>query len=71
VPCEKLAGQQSGDAAAFVATTKAVVQVEEEKRVGEALLVVNQCIRSVVGSRQTEEETWAQTVLTAVADSSP
>jgi hypothetical protein len=42
-----------------VAATEAVVQVEEEKRVGEALLVVNRRAHSVVGSRQAEEETWA------------
>jgi hypothetical protein len=32
------------------------VQAEEEKRVGESLLVVNRCACSIVGSRQAEEE---------------
>jgi hypothetical protein len=41
---EKPAGQQSGDAAVFVAATEAVVQAEEDKRVGEA--------HTIIGSRQ-------------------
>jgi hypothetical protein len=48
---EELAGQQADDAAVFVAATEVVVQAEEEKRIGEALLVVNRCARSIVGSR--------------------
>jgi hypothetical protein len=48
---EELAGQQLGDAAVIVAATEAVVQAEEEKRVGEALLVVNRHARSIVGSQ--------------------
>jgi hypothetical protein len=56
---EELASQQLGETAAFVAATEAVVQAEEEKRVGEALLVVNRHARSIVGSRQAEEEAWA------------
>jgi hypothetical protein len=48
---EELAGQQPRDAAAFVAATVAVAQAEEEKRVGEALRVVNGCVRTVVSSR--------------------
>jgi hypothetical protein len=37
----------------------AVTQAEEEKRVDEALRVVNGRACTVVGSRQTEEEAWA------------
>jgi hypothetical protein len=51
---EGLAVQQPGDPAAFVAATGALVQADEEKRVGEALLIVNQRARSVVGSRQAD-----------------
>jgi hypothetical protein len=47
---EELAVQQSGDTAAFVAVTEAVVQAEEEKWVGEALVVVNRHTRSIVES---------------------
>jgi hypothetical protein len=39
---EELAVQQPGDPAAFVAATEALVQADEEKRVSEVLLVVNQ-----------------------------
>jgi hypothetical protein len=39
---EELAVQQPGDAAAFVAATETLVQADEEKRIGEALVVVNQ-----------------------------
>jgi hypothetical protein len=56
---EELAVQQPGDPAAFMAAIEALVQADEEKRVGEALVVVNQCARSVVGSRQAEQEAWA------------
>jgi hypothetical protein len=56
---EDLAGQQLDDAAAFVAATEAVVQAEEEKRVGEVLLVINRRTHNIVGSRQAEEEAWA------------
>jgi hypothetical protein len=42
-----------------VAATEAIVQAEEEKRVGEVLLVVNQCKHNIVGLRQAEEEAWA------------
>jgi hypothetical protein len=38
---EELAVQQPGDAAAFVAAMEALVQADEEKRIGEALVVVN------------------------------
>jgi hypothetical protein len=62
---EELAGQQLDDAAAFVAATEPIVQVEEEKRIGEALLVVNRRARSIAGSRQAEEKAWA--LATAVA----
>jgi hypothetical protein len=55
---EELAVQQPGDPAAFVAATEALVLADEEKRVGEALLVVSQRARSVVGSRQADQETW-------------
>jgi hypothetical protein len=48
---EELAVQQPGDPAAFMAATEALVQADEEKRVGEALVLVNQRTRSVVGSR--------------------
>jgi hypothetical protein len=53
---EELAGQQPGDAAAFVVATEAIVQAEEEKRVGEARQIVNRRPRTVAGSRQAEEE---------------
>jgi hypothetical protein len=53
---EELTVQQPGDPAAFVAATEALVQAEEEKRVGDTLVVVNQCACSVIGSRQAEQE---------------
>jgi hypothetical protein len=56
---EELAVQQPGDPAAFVMATEALVQADEEKRVGEALLVVNQRTRNIVGSRQADQEAWA------------
>jgi hypothetical protein len=43
----------------FVAVTEVLVQADEEKRVGEALLVINQHARSVVGSCQADQEAWA------------
>jgi hypothetical protein len=43
---EELAVQQTGDPAVFVAAT-------------EALLVINQRARSVVGSRQVDQDVWA------------
>jgi hypothetical protein len=39
-----------------VAATEAVVQAEEEKRIGEALLVINRHARSIVGSRRADEK---------------
>jgi hypothetical protein len=45
---EELTVQQSGDTAA---ATDAVVQAEEEKWVGKALVVVNQHARNIVDSR--------------------
>jgi hypothetical protein len=48
---EELAVQQPGGAAAFVAATEELAQADEEKRIGEALLVVNQHPHNVVGSR--------------------
>jgi hypothetical protein len=63
---EELANQQPADAAAFVAAMEAVVQAEEEKRVGEALMVINRRTRSIVGSRQVEGEAWALVVAVAV-----
>jgi hypothetical protein len=63
---EKHTDQQPGDAAVFVAATEVVAQAEEEKRVGEALQVVNGRTRTVVGSRQTEEEAWALAATVAV-----
>jgi hypothetical protein len=62
---EELAVQQPGDPAAFVGTTEALVQVDEEKRVGEALVVINQRARNVVGSRQAEQEVWALAAVVA------
>jgi hypothetical protein len=56
---EELAIQQSGDVAAFVAATEALVQADEEKRIGEALVVVNQRAHCVVGSHHAEQEAWA------------
>jgi hypothetical protein len=56
---EELAVQQPGDAATFVAATKALVQADEEKRIGEVLVIVNQRVHNVVGSRQAEQEAWA------------
>jgi hypothetical protein len=56
---EELAVQQPGNPAAFVAATEALALADEEKRVGEALLVVNRRARSVVGSRQADQEAWA------------
>jgi hypothetical protein len=48
---EELAGQQPGDAVAFVAATEAVVQAEEDRRFGEAFQVMNCRPCTVVGSR--------------------
>jgi ATP/maltotriose-dependent transcriptional regulator MalT len=42
-----------------VAATEALVQADEEKRIGEALVVVNQRAPSVVGSRHAKQEAWA------------
>jgi hypothetical protein len=53
---EELAGQQPGDATTFIAATEAIVQGEEEKRVGEACQIVNRRPCTMVGSRQAEEE---------------
>jgi hypothetical protein len=39
---EELAIQQPSDPAVFMAATEALALAEEEKRVGEALLVINQ-----------------------------
>jgi hypothetical protein len=41
-----------------MAATEEVMQAEEEKRVGEAPRVVNGRTRTIVGSRQAEEEAW-------------
>jgi hypothetical protein len=62
---EELAVQQPSDPASFVAATEALVQADEEKRVGEALLVVNLRACIIVGSRQADQEAWA--VAAAVA----
>jgi hypothetical protein len=51
---EELAVQQPGDPAAFMAATEALVQADEEKRIGEALVVINQRAHNVAGSRQAE-----------------
>jgi ABC-type sulfate transport system substrate-binding protein len=56
---EELAVQQPGDPATFVAATEALVRAYKEKRIGEALEVVNQRAHSIVGSRQAEQEAWA------------
>jgi hypothetical protein len=56
---EELAVQQPGGAVAFVAATEALAQVDEEKRISEALLVVNQRAHNIVGSYQAEQEAWA------------
>jgi hypothetical protein len=42
--------------------TKVVVQDEEEKRLGEARQVINSRPRTMLGSRQAEEEAWALAV---------
>jgi hypothetical protein len=42
-----------------MAATEALVQADEERRVSEALLVVNQRARNVVDSRQADQEAWA------------
>jgi hypothetical protein len=63
---EELAVQQPGDPAAFVEAIEALVQANEEKRVGETLVVVNQRTRSVVGSRQAEQEARALAAVVAV-----
>jgi hypothetical protein len=55
---EELAGQQPGNATAFVAATEAAMQAKENKRLGETLQVMNCCPRTTVGSRQTEAEAW-------------
>jgi hypothetical protein len=63
---EELTAQWPGDPAAFVAATEILVQANEEKRIGEALVVVNQRARSIVGSRQAEQEAWALAAAVAV-----
>jgi hypothetical protein len=55
---EELAVQQPGDPAAFVAATEALMQADEEKRIGEALVVINQRAHSIVGSCHAEQEAW-------------
>jgi hypothetical protein len=42
-----------------VAATEALAQVDEEKRISEVLLVINQRAHSIVGSHQAEQEAWA------------
>jgi hypothetical protein len=42
---------------AFVAATEALVQVDKEKRISEALVVVNQRAHNVIGYRQAEQVT--------------
>jgi hypothetical protein len=56
---EELAVQQFGDPTAFMAATEALVQADEEKRVSEALLVINRRACSVIGSRQADQEVLA------------
>jgi pyrimidine deaminase RibD-like protein len=56
---EELAIQQPGNVAAFVAAAEVLVQADEKKRIGEALVVVNQRTHSIVGSRHAEQEAWA------------
>jgi hypothetical protein len=56
---EELAVQKPGNPTAFVAATEALALADEEKRVGEALLVINRRARSAVGSRQADQEAWA------------
>jgi hypothetical protein len=41
-----------------MAAPEALAQADEEKRIDEALLVVNQHAHSIVGSRQAEQEAW-------------
>jgi hypothetical protein len=50
-----------------VAATEALVQADEEKRFDEALLVVNQRARIVVGSRQAKQEEWTLAAAVALA----
>jgi hypothetical protein len=56
---EELAVQQPGDAVAFVAAMEALAQADEEKRIDEALVLVNQRTRSVIDSRHAEQVAWA------------
>jgi hypothetical protein len=42
-----------------VAATEALALADKEKRVDEALLVVNQHARSIIDSRQANQEAWA------------
>jgi hypothetical protein len=56
---EELVVQQPGDAVAFVVMMEALMQADKEKRIGEALVVVNQRAHNVVGSRHAEQEAWA------------
>jgi hypothetical protein len=62
---EELAVQQPSDPAAFVAATEALVQADKEKRVGKALLVVNQRAHNVVGSCQADQEAWVLAAIVA------
>jgi ATP/maltotriose-dependent transcriptional regulator MalT len=55
---EELAIQQLGDTTAFVAATEALMQADEEKRIGEALVAVNQHAHNFVGSCHAEQEAW-------------
>jgi hypothetical protein len=48
---EELAVQQPGEPAVFVAVTEALALADEEDRVGEALLVINQRARNIDGYR--------------------
>jgi hypothetical protein len=41
-----------------VAVTEALALADKEKRVNEALLVINQHARSVIDSRQANQEAW-------------
>jgi hypothetical protein len=56
---EELAIQLPGNHAEFMAATEALMQADKEKRIGEALVVVNQRAHSIVGSHQAEQDAWA------------
>jgi hypothetical protein len=64
---KELAGQQLAGATAFVAEREATSHAKEEKVLDAARVVMNALLRTMVRSRQVEEEAWALAAAIATA----